>query len=120
MGRKRKDKVSEIELKQPDRSGPTDATLLQLAQDRGLFDLAKQKQDANKQDAKKKLSVTAETEDDGPGLPPVAERILETLLWTVSLAMLHFTLDVLVQHQYAVDISWWKIVQRAAQALLGE
>ncbi|KAH8167739.1 hypothetical protein CIB48_g521 [Xylaria polymorpha] len=43
---------------------------------------------------------------------------MEALLWTVSLAMLHFTLDVLVQHQYAMEVSWPQIITRALVAFV--
>ena len=117
MARKRREtSPSSIKLKQPDRSGPTEQSLLQLAQERGLFDMAQQKQDANK---RKPSSLATAAKDSESGLSPSVERILDTLLWTVSLSMLHFSLDVLVQSQYAVEISWWKVSQRAAQAFLG-
>lgn len=121
MARKRRDKSpSGIELKHPDRSGPTEKTLLQLAEERKLFEQAKKRQDA----IRKKQAKDADGGDggdDGPGLPPAVERVLETLLWSVSLSMLHFTLDVLVQHQYSVDkVVWSKVCLRTSQALLGK
>lgn len=44
----------------------------------------------------------------------------DTVLWSLSLSALHFMLDVLVQHQYAVAIVWWKVGARSGQALLGK
>ncbi|KAI2636288.1 hypothetical protein GGS26DRAFT_487834 [Hypomontagnella submonticulosa] len=41
---------------------------------------------------------------------------MDAILWSVSLSMLHFTLDVLVQHQYAISIIWPQIIIRALQA----
>jgi hypothetical protein len=109
---------SRIKLKQPNRSAPTEETLLQFAQERGLFEQAQQKQ--QQQSSKKQPSEAAKAaQDDDSGISPAAERIMDTLLWMVSLSMLHFTLDVLVQNQYAVEISWGRVAQRAGQALLG-
>ncbi|KAL3423232.1 hypothetical protein PVAG01_04979 [Phlyctema vagabunda] len=97
MARQRKQKqedVNDIKLVQPDRSGPdpTQQTLLDLADQRGLFD-----------------EHTGQEE-------PLVGRLGDSILWTLSLTMLHTTLDVLVQHQYAVDISWAAIVSRSLQA----
>lgn len=128
MARKRRERSpSNIKLKQPDRSGPSEKTLLELAVERGLFDQAKQRED---QIGKKAVSIRTSTApkekgkdggDDEDGLSPTAERVFETLLWSVSLAMLHLTLDVLVYHQYSIDrIVWPKIWLRFSQALLGE
>jgi hypothetical protein len=125
MARRRRDKSpSNLKLRQPDRSGPSEKTLLQLAEERGLFDQAKKREDEiAKKNAGRPISEPARGGDedgDAEGLPPAVERVLETLLWSVSLAMLHFTLDVLVQHQFSVDrIVWPKVVTRTAQALLG-
>lgn len=117
MVRERKEKrAKNIKLKQPDRSGPTDKTLLDLANERDLFKQAAAKERQNKrQDGEE----DEDEDDEGEGLPPGAERILETLLYSVSLAMLHLTLDVLVQQQYALEMEWFKVIQRALQALMG-
>jgi len=129
--RRREPSPSSIKLRHPDRSGPSEKTLLELAQERGLFDQAKKREEEIGKKAapiriprpRKDDSDEEEDEDDDDevGLTPGAERVLETLLWTMSLAMLHFTLDVLVYHQYSVDrISWPNICQRFAQAFLGK
>ena len=114
--RKERKAAAEIKLAQPDRSGPSDKTLLGLAQERNLFDLPDQ-HPANRNAKKRKAD--GDDDDDGE-LSPTADRILEAFLWTVSLAMLHFTFDVLVQHQYAMEISWHQIVTRALVALVGK
>ncbi|KAK3339989.1 hypothetical protein B0T25DRAFT_466798 [Lasiosphaeria hispida] len=120
--RPRERSPSDIKLKQPDRSGPTEGTLLQLAQERGLFEQAEKQQAANKKSAGIAVRPGDADDDDGDeeaGLPPTAERILDTLLWTVSLAMLHFTLDVLVQNQYSIDrVQFPNVFARAGQALM--
>ncbi|KAI0892840.1 hypothetical protein F4806DRAFT_225513 [Annulohypoxylon nitens] len=98
-------KAANIKLAHPDRSGPTEETLLKLAEDRNLFEQAERRQGKQPN----------EIDDDEP-LSPRAERIMDAILWSVSLSMLHFTLDVLVQHQYAISIEWHRIVIRAIQA----
>ncbi len=110
--RKERKAAGEIKLAQPDRSAPSDETLLDMAQERNLFEQADQ-HPANRHKGNKVVI------DEGE-LSPTADRILEALLWTISLAMLHFTLDVLVQHQYAMEISWPQIVTRALVALVGK
>jgi hypothetical protein len=122
MAKKRKEaSPSGIKLRQPDRTGPTQETLLDIAQKRNLFAQAKEKEDANKRAAGKAIrSSDEEGDDEEAALSPTAERIMETLLWTVSLAMLHFTLDVLVQHQYSMNrVQWPKVCTRAVQAWMG-
>lgn len=117
MVRERKEKrAKNIKLKQPDRSGPTDKTLFDLANERDLFKQAAAKERQNK---RQNGEQDEDEDDEGEGLPPGAERILETLLYSVSLAMLHLTLDVLVQQQYALEMEWFKVIQRALQALMG-
>lgn len=117
--RRREQSPSSIKLKQPDRAGPSEKTLLQLADERGLFEEAQKKEASNK---KKRATQKEQPEDEAElELPPAVERTFETLLWAVSLTMLHFTLDVLVQHQYSADrVVWPKVWARAGQALLGE
>lgn len=108
MARNRKEKGSNIRLKQPDRSGPdpTQQTLLDLAEQRGL------------------LKIPKEEENEGiEGLDengePLIGRLAESIFWALSLTMLHFTLDFLVAHQYAIDIKWHEIVVRTAQTFPG-
>lgn len=122
MVRERKEKrAKNIKLKQPDRSGPTDKTLFDIADERNLFKQAAAKERKNKRQKEGGQAQDEDDEDDEEeeGLPPGAERILETLLYSVSLAMLHLTLDVLVQQQYALEIEWFQIIQRALQGLMG-
>lgn len=117
MVRERKEKrAKNIKLKQPDRSGPTDKTLFDIANERDLFKQAAAKERQNK---RQNGQEDEDEDDEEEGLPPGAERILETMLYSVSLAMLHLTLDVLVQQQYALEMEWFKIIQRALQALMG-
>ncbi|KAK4097495.1 hypothetical protein N658DRAFT_433936 [Parathielavia hyrcaniae] len=126
MARKReKQSASDIKLEKPDRSGPSEKTLLQLAEERGLFDQVKQREDeiANKATriptSSRPQTAGHGARDSEAGLPPGVERVMETLLWSVSLAMLHFTFDVLVQHQYSIDsIVWPKVCMRSGEAFL--
>ncbi|KUI63027.1 hypothetical protein VP1G_10164 [Cytospora mali] len=125
MARQRKEKkAKDIKLRQPDRSGPTEKTLLQLAEERELFKQAdvKQRQNRHHQQEIQKPGGDAQhgqgDDEDEEGLSPTAERIMETLLYSVSLAMLHFTLDVLVQRQYGETVEWYNIVERATQAFM--
>ncbi|KAI3401792.1 hypothetical protein diail_8170 [Diaporthe ilicicola] len=116
MVRERKEKrAKNIKLKQPDRSGPTEKTLFDIANEKNLFKQAAAKERKNRgEDA----DDDDNEEDEDEDLPPGAERILETLLYTVSLAMLHLTFDVLVHQQYAIEMDYFKIAQRAIQALM--
>ncbi|KAL2261529.1 hypothetical protein VTK26DRAFT_3995 [Humicola hyalothermophila] len=122
MANKRKESPSRIKLRHADRSIPKEKTLLQLAEEKGLFDQAKKREeDLAKSTPKGAVlkSIKDEAQDDELALPPAVERVLDTLLWAVSLTMLHVTLDVLVQHQYSIDrIVWPKVSTRAVQALL--
>jgi len=104
---------SEVKLAHPDRSGPSEKTLLDIAQEQKLFEQA----DRHPANQRKRRSDAADSEAE---LSPIAERIMDTLLWTVCLAMLHFTMDVLVQNQYAMDISWPQITSRALVAFAGK
>ncbi|KAI1409521.1 hypothetical protein F5Y13DRAFT_91501 [Hypoxylon sp. FL1857] len=105
--RKERKAANEIKLAHPDRTAaPSEETLLKLAQDRNLFEEAERQKGKHAKDE----------DDDEDLLSPTAERIMDSILWSVSLAMLHFTLDVLVQHQYAISIIWPQIIIRTMQA----
>lgn len=106
MARNRKE-GPRLKLKQPDRSGPGPSyqTLLDLAEQRGLL---KDSDDRNK------------TSVHGVGVDEDEEalvgRLGESILWATSLTMIHFTLDVLVASQYAVNTDWGQLGLRTAQA----
>jgi len=104
MARNRKEKDAKIKLKQPDRSGPdpSQETLLQLAGERGLLNIP--------QAVGKDKAESAEDEE------PLIGRLGESVLWSVSLTMLHFSMDVLVARQYAMEMEWDKLITRSAQA----
>ena len=106
MGKSAKErKDAKFKLKQPDRSGPdpTQQTLLDIAEQRGLLN------------AQLGQKTDEELEDD----ELLVGRLGESILWSLSLTMLHFTLDVLISHQYAMEIDWRAISIRAAQAFPG-
>lgn len=131
MARQRKEKkAKDIKLRQPDRSGPSEKTLLQLAEEMKLFKQAdaRQRKNRRQEEAQEEEEEEEDKEDreegdedsqDDDGLSPTTERVMECLLYSVCLAMLHFTLDVLVQRQYGEVIDWYNIVERATQALMG-
>ncbi|TVY85848.1 hypothetical protein LAWI1_G007616, partial [Lachnellula willkommii] len=98
MARNRKEKDPKIKLKQPDRSGPdpSQETLLQLAEQHGLLNIPQ--------------AEPAEDEE------PLIGRLPESIFWSISLTMLHFTMDVLVARQFAVEMEWDKLMTRSAQA----
>lgn len=118
-------------LAQPDRSGPDvdEHTLFKIAEQRQLFQQAAAREKQAKAAVKKIRiadgdgdadgSSSDEYDDEVPTLSPGAERLLEAMLWTTSLAMLHFTFDVLVQHQYGTEILWRQICHRAVSAWAG-
>ncbi|KAK8076658.1 hypothetical protein PG994_003930 [Apiospora phragmitis] len=121
-----------IELAHPDKSGPTEKTLLDWATERKLFDEADTRQRAlgNKKGGAGAPAGAAEPfyvgkRGGSEAAPPAAavltttaDRVLEAILCSVSLCTLHFTLDVLVQQQYAVNLEWHTIITRTLRAFL--
>ena len=119
MARLRKDKTVDgsIKLRQPDRSVPTEKTLLDFASERNLLEQVKRRE---RELAREKDGEDAsECDGEVPVLSDRAERILETALWAVTISMLHFTFDVLVQNQYGSEIKWPGVFARTGRALLG-
>lgn len=107
MARSRKEKDgSSIKLKHADRSGPdpSQKTLLQMAEQRGLLNIP--------QALGKDKDKAEPAEDEGH----LIGRLGESILWSLSLTMLHFTMDVLVARQYAVAVRWHKLITRSTQA----
>ncbi|CAG8952757.1 hypothetical protein HYFRA_00009001 [Hymenoscyphus fraxineus] len=88
-------KSPKIPLAQPDRSAPKKAnTLIDLARQSGILDAAQKAQDEE----------------------PLVGRVGDSILWSLSLTMLHFTLDVLVANQYSDEMDWRSLVVRTGQA----
>ncbi|KAK5994523.1 hypothetical protein PT974_05001 [Cladobotryum mycophilum] len=105
MVKTRKERIADksIKFKQPDRSAPTEKTLLQFADERSLFEAAEERE---KELKKERGEASDSDEEDGDVLSPTTERFLEAMLWTTTLAMLHFTFDVFVQNQYGTRVDW--------------
>lgn len=110
MARNRKEKSPKIPLSLPDKSGPSQATLLDIAEQRGLLKTYDGKTDT----AQLGSRIRPEKDEE-----PLVGRIGESVMWSISLTMLHFTMDVLVSHQYAVEIVWRDLVWRSLQAFPG-
>ncbi|KAK1241847.1 hypothetical protein MKX07_007670 [Trichoderma sp. CBMAI-0711] len=116
MAKNRKDPAN-IKLRQPDRSPPTGKTLLDIAQERSLFDqAARRERELAGSKSSSSSSGAQDDEDDDGKLSPGAERFLDALLWTTTLAILHSTFDVLVMNQYGTVIKWEKVVANAGRA----
>ena len=97
-----------MKLRHPDRSAPSEKTLLDLADGSNLFERAAARE-------KELAHGNASVDNDGSS----GDRILESLLWTISLAMVHFTFDVLVQNQYGRELEWYTCIIRSFKAWLG-
>jgi len=105
-----------IPLAQPDRSGPKAKTLYDLAAERQT---ELQKEGFYAREAKEPLGSEGEhqfmsTDDDAP-IGPLGD----ALVYTISLGMLHFTLDVLVFQQYRQEILWREIFEKTGKILPG-
>lgn len=120
-----------IKLRQPDRSGPSEKTLLDLADERNLFEQAKQREkelgkfteSGDEEDEEDDDEDDEDDEDDGdegPVLSPQTERFLEAGLWTATMTMLHFTFDVLVMNQYGREMDWPRVIRNAGRAWIGK
>ncbi|QDS77327.1 hypothetical protein FKW77_004893 [Venturia effusa] len=111
--------VSGIPLAQPDRSGPKSKTLFELAAERqaeleasGFYnDEGKRKGGPNGETNAQFLSSDEDDEPIGP--------LGESLVYTISLAAVHFTLDVLVFNQYRQEIVWSEILRKTLRMIPG-
>ncbi|KAI9768191.1 MAG: hypothetical protein M1840_005021 [Geoglossum simile] len=108
--RERRKQSKYFELKQPDRSGPKGKTLLEIAEERekNLFKLA----DERRAELAQGTAPAGAADLDEP-----IGRFGEAVVYTVTMAMLHFTLDVLVYNQYGEKINWATIFSRTAQSI---
>ena len=120
MVRQRKEKGTNHRLKQPDRSGPdaSQETLFEIAEKCGLLKAQQERQtglDGSSQAYKTQnaAAVSGEASEEDEVL---VGRLGDAVLWSISLTMLHFTLDVLVTHQYAVEIIWPTLMTRSVKA----
>lgn len=96
---RKEDSKSTIPLSRPNTtvSDSTRETLLDIAAKRGIL---------------KSQAEEGESQDE----EIVTGRAADAMLWSMSLAMLHFTLDVLVHHQYAMTIEYNVLGSRFLQA----
>lgn len=111
--------TTDIPLAQPDRSGPKSKTLYELAAERqaeleasGFYkDEARSGSKVNGEDNSQFISSDEDDEPIGP--------LGDALIYTISLASVHFTLDVLVFNQYRQDIVWEEIFWKTAKMIPG-
>lgn len=94
--------AASVPLRRPDRGAPAAKTLLDLADERRLSQRA-----------------AAARRPPSHLVSPAADRLLDAALWTLSLAVVYLTFDVLVHHQYATRVRWPALAARAARAWLG-
>lgn len=93
--------TTQIPLEQPSRTPPSQKTLLEIAQERQLFNQGDQDAVVDAQ------SITTTTINPDGSLsnsdPLDSASFLDALLYTSTLTMIHFTLTFLVHHQYASE-----------------
>jgi len=99
-------------MRQPDRSGPKGKTLFELAEERQAL-LNKGRPFDDKHADGQVRDEDGNVLDDSAPIGPVGDAIF----FTLTLAMLHFTLDVLVYHQYAQAVEWPPIFKRTLTML---
>ncbi|EOA87285.1 hypothetical protein ACJQWK_10143 [Exserohilum turcicum] len=100
----------EMILRHPDFSKPTGKTLFDLAEERQR---ELDKANPNTPAAKARAAARTVPDDEVPPIGPLGDSIL----YSISMATLHLTLDILVYNQYREDIIWPEIFWRAATAL---
>ncbi|EMC98184.1 hypothetical protein BAUCODRAFT_23002 [Baudoinia panamericana UAMH 10762] len=105
-----------LKLAQPDRSKPKDKTLLDLYEEKKSlleqgqpFDLKHEDGLIRDEGGNILEAGLGESEPIGP--------VGDAVFWSVSLSMLHFTLDVLVYNQYRQEIEWTPIFKRTLTIL---
>lgn len=104
-------------LKHPDRSGPKGKTLFELAEERQK-ELDKLNPTAPNAKARQAAAAAAAAasipaDDEEVAVGPVGDAIL----YSMSMAALHTTLDVIVYSQYRTEIVWGEIFRRAGTAI---
>jgi hypothetical protein len=98
-------------LKHPDRSGPKGKTLFELADERQA-ELDKLKPAGWRQTESNTPAGERPFNDEDP-IGPFGDAIL----YSISMATLHLTLDVIVYSQYREEVIWREIFHRAGTAL---
>ncbi|KAK4998372.1 hypothetical protein LTR66_002384 [Elasticomyces elasticus] len=106
----REETAADIPMAQPDRSGPKAKTLYELAAERqALLEKGQPFKKTSDADGVRGEASAASEDPLGP--------FGDAVFFTLSLSMLHFTLDVLVYHQYRQDIAWDEIFARTTTVL---
>jgi len=95
----------EVKLAHPNRSKPKAKTLYEIAEEK--------RAQLEKKHPDKLKSSTSEHEDEDESLGPLGESIV----YSVALSIIHFTLDILVFYQYRREIEWKEIFFRAVRVL---
>lgn len=101
-------------MAQPDRSGPKSKTLYEIADERMAALKGTANSPLNPIFADGKIRDESGNILDDEPLGPISNAIFLTL----SLSMVHFTLDVLVYQQYRQEIEWGPIFRRTGSILL--
>lgn len=104
---------SAIPLSRPDRSGPKEKTLFEIAEERGILNSETYRTTAGKI-PRNAVPIRKPVPDED------ISRLGNSILWSTSMAMLHFTFDVLTSHQYAEKIIWLDLFIRAFQAFISK
>ncbi|KAL9049934.1 MAG: hypothetical protein Q9162_006934 [Coniocarpon cinnabarinum] len=109
--------LHEIPLKQPDRSGPSQPTLFDLAAEREAelrkqipqYEAKRAKKSAQPSTSDAKIAIDTEQSDDA---------LLTALIYGFTLTSVHITLDILTWHQYAQEMQYWPLVTRNLKSTL--
>lgn len=106
-----------INLQQPDRSGPKSKTLLDIYEEKKAIlehgqPFSSRHDDGLVRDESGNILEAGLGGDSDP-IGPVGNAIF----WSLTLAMIHFTLDVLVYQQYRQEIEWQPIFGRTLVVL---
>lgn len=91
----------EVPLHQPSRDTPTSKTLLDIASERQLLNTTSASSHPSITTTIINPDGTLSSEDSPSDSPDASTPYLDVFLYTATLTMLHFTLTVLVHHQYA-------------------
>ena len=99
-----KETEHDIKLSQPSREAPNHRTLLDIASERQLINGSPSSSPPSITTTK--INADGTLSEEAPTVATEEEETpvwLDTILYTTSLALLHFTLTVLVHHQYAAQ-----------------
>lgn len=91
----------EVPLHQPSRDAPSHKTLFDIAAERQLLNTSSRNSPPSITTTKINPDGTISTIDSASDSPDDTTPYMDVFLYTATLIMLHFTLTVLVHHQYA-------------------